>query len=81
MLEGKELVYKLGDKGEASLDIDDKGFVELKIDGGKLDVDGAEAGSFIKADLLVLVEKAAASKPEGHWLKGLAVSLKVALGR
>lgn len=81
MLEGKEVSVKIGDKGELYVDLDDKGFVEVKLQGGDLAVDGMVGSAGIKVDLLVLLEKAAAGKEDGHWVKGLLVSAKAALGR
>lgn len=46
MLEGKELEYKIGDFGSASLDLSDKGIVELSVG--------------VKIDLVAEIEKLAA---------------------
>jgi hypothetical protein len=77
MFEGKELEQKLGDKGSLSVDVSDKGMVEVKLayaDGG------LKAGSFVELDIISVLE-VLVSKTGNEVDDALVASVKAALGR
>lgn len=77
ILEGKEVEQKLGDKGLLVVDVTDKGIVHVSmsyVDGG------LEAGSFVKLDLVSMLEMLV-SKTDNNVDDALVASVKAALGR
>lgn len=60
MLEGKEVEGKIGEAGVYSVDVDAKGFFEVKAGAGGPEA-GLEAGAYLKGDVVLLLKKLAAN--------------------
>lgn len=80
MFEGKELEGNIGNVATYSLDIDDKGFIEIKLGAGNVQTSGIEGGAYVKSDILVLLEKLA-QKSSNNVDDALVAKVKEALGR
>ena len=77
LFEGKELDQKLGEHGSLSIDVTEKGMLEVKLayaDGG------LKAGSFVEVDVVSIMELLAL-KTGNQVDDALVASIKAALGR
>lgn len=63
MLEGKEIEGKMGNVGQYSLDVDDKGIMRVEL--GAQPMDGVQAGAFAQVDIIIALKQLAARTSNG----------------